>query len=268
MIIRLIVALTLSIFTATTAIADDVYRWTDPESGKILVAPKPPPYPIKETRTAGRLPNGDMVDLVLDLNAPEVKVLLEKRKVREAEQKRIAEEQARQRAARAAEEERIAAEQAKEKAEKEAEYKRLNAEKLKKEAAQEAEYQRLVDEKNKIMPRKIANAKARYHDDKDIKFMIDIINEFVQYEEFASSTARIVLAIPINNLLTTKTKLDAYPMQKCYEPSKENLKKWMDLSIQSYYEFSAKRESSSIKYKELAKEQFISFWEELPDSCN
>ena len=113
MIIRLIVALILSALTATSAIADDIYRWTDPESGKVLASPKPPSYPIKEKRKAGRLPNGDMVELILDSNAPEVKALIEKRKVREAEEKRIAEEQARQMAVREAEEKRIAEEQEK-----------------------------------------------------------------------------------------------------------------------------------------------------------
>jgi hypothetical protein len=121
MIIRLIVALILSALTATSAIADDIYRWTDPESGKVLVTPNPPSYPIKEQRTAGRLPNGNVVELILDTNAPEVKALIEKRRVREAEQKRIVEEAARQRAAKEAEEKRIAEEQARQKPARDAE---------------------------------------------------------------------------------------------------------------------------------------------------
>lgn len=111
--INMVMVFVFILFTATIATAGDVYRWTDPGTGKVLVTTTPPLYPVKEQRTAGKLPNGDMIDLVFDQNAPEIKVLVEKRKAREAEQKRIAEEQARQRFAREEEEIRIAAEKEK-----------------------------------------------------------------------------------------------------------------------------------------------------------
>ena len=141
-----IVAIALSAFTVTTAIAEDIYRWTDPESGKVLVAPKPPFYPIKEQRTAGRLPNGNMIELILDTNAPEVKALIEKRRVREAEQKRVVEEAARQRAIREAEaaKERDLreAEAARQRAAKEAEEKRIAEEQARQKPARDAELEK------------------------------------------------------------------------------------------------------------------------------
>ena len=248
MIIRLIVALILSALTATSAIADDIYRWTDPESGKVLVSPKPPSYPIKEKRKAGRLPNGDMVELILDSNAPEVKALIEKRKAREAEEKHIAEEQARQRAAREAEEARIAAEQAKEKAAKEAK-------------------EWLENRENEMaLQKKIAKAKSSKEN--DVQFMMNIMDEFIQYDKFASSTARIALAVPINNLLSTKMKLNSHSVVPCYEDSKSTLLQWMDLTIKSYYAFSAKEELVSVQYKGTADNNLKSFFFNLPDSCN
>ncbi len=103
---KMAIALMLSILFSTSAMADDIYRWTDPETGKVLATTKLPPYPIKEKRVVGRLPNGDMVELIFDSNAPEVKALIEKRKIREAEQavqeaekKKIAEEKEKQQAA-------------------------------------------------------------------------------------------------------------------------------------------------------------------------
>lgn len=185
--IKFIISLTMSILTVNTAIADDVYRWTEPESGKVLVSTKPPFYPIKEKRTAGRLPNGDMIELILDTNAPEVKALIEKRRVREAEQKRIAEEQARQRGAREAEQERIAAEQVKQKAAQETEEKRAaeqrwkeGAERIKKQeriAADKAEEQRRTEpEEIKNPPKKIVARTASKSSTVDADLIVSLIN--------------------------------------------------------------------------------------------
>lgn len=103
---KMAIALMLSILFSASAIAGDIYRWTNPETGEILATTTPPPYPIKEKRVVGRLPNGDMVELIFDSNAPEIKALVEKRKIREAEQaareakqKKIAEEKEKQQAA-------------------------------------------------------------------------------------------------------------------------------------------------------------------------
>lgn len=73
------------------AIAAEIYRWTDPETGKIVTTPSLPPYPIKEKRPAGGLPSGELVNVILDTDAPQVKAIIEKRKLREADEKRIAE---------------------------------------------------------------------------------------------------------------------------------------------------------------------------------
>ena len=270
MIIRLIVALILSALTTTIAIAEDIYRWTDPESGKVLVAPKPPSYPIKEQRTAGRLPNGNMIELILDTNAPEVKALIEKRRVREAEQKRIVEEAARQREIREAE-------AAKERDIKEAEAAKereiREAEAARQRAAKEAEEKRIAEKQAKekaahelALQRKIAQAKSSKED--DVQFMISIIDEFMQYDKFASSTARIALALPINNLLSTRMKLNSHSVASCYKESKDILLNYMDLTIKSYYAFSAKEESISIEYKQTANKALESFFLNLPDSCS
>lgn len=108
--IKITVALVLWTLTATVAFASDIYRWTDPNTGKLVTTVTAPPYPVIEQRPGGRLPNGNVIDLVIDLNAPEVKAAVAKRNAREAEQKRIAEEQARQRFAQEEEAIRIAAE--------------------------------------------------------------------------------------------------------------------------------------------------------------
>jgi hypothetical protein len=110
---KMAIALTLYV-VAVSAMAQKVYRWTNPKTGQVLVTTTLPPYPIKESRIVGRLPNGDMVELILDSNAPEVKALVEKRNAREKEQKRIAQEKVREHAAREAEQERIAQEKARE----------------------------------------------------------------------------------------------------------------------------------------------------------
>ena len=83
---KMAIALILSILFSASAMADDIYRWTNPETGEILATTKLPPYPIKDKRFVGRLPSGDMIELIFDSNAPEVKALIEKRKIMEAEQ--------------------------------------------------------------------------------------------------------------------------------------------------------------------------------------
>lgn len=114
---------------AMSAIASDIYRWTDPETGKIVTTPSVPPYPIKEKRTAGGLPNGELVNVILDADSPEVKAAIEKRKAKEAEEKRISEE----RQAKEAEQKQIA----QEKAIKEAELKRAAAKKVEEQASKQ-----------------------------------------------------------------------------------------------------------------------------------
>ena len=104
---KMAIALILSILFSASATAGDIYRWTNPETGEVLATTTPPPYPIKDKRFVGRLPSGDMIELIFDSNAPEVKALIEKRKIQEAaekrrletEQRRIAEEKEREKQA-------------------------------------------------------------------------------------------------------------------------------------------------------------------------
>ncbi len=77
------------------AIADTIYRWTDPETGKVIVSPSSRPrYPIKEIRNSEKLPDGYMIDVTLDTNSPEVKAAVKKHEADEEiqlhEKKRIA----------------------------------------------------------------------------------------------------------------------------------------------------------------------------------
>lgn len=99
------IALVINAYVAMPVVAADIYRWTDPETGKIVTTPSLPPYPIKEKRTAGGLPGGELVNVILDTNAPEVKSIIERRKAKEEEAKHIAEENQKQQAMKAAKEE-------------------------------------------------------------------------------------------------------------------------------------------------------------------
>ena len=86
---KIAMALIINACVAMTAIASDIYRWTDPETGKTVTTPYLPPYPIKEKRPAGGLPSGELVNVILDTDAPQVKAIIEKRKVREDEEKKL-----------------------------------------------------------------------------------------------------------------------------------------------------------------------------------
>ena len=110
--------------------------------------------------------------------------------------------------------------------------------------------------------------KVKSSKDNNVQFMISIIDEFMEYDNFASSTARRNLAIQINNLLSTKTKLNSYSVASCYEQSKDTLLKWMDSIIKSYYAFLAEDELLSVQYRSTANEVLESFFLNLPDSCN
>ncbi|MDG4595842.1 MAG: hypothetical protein P9F75_09140 [Candidatus Contendobacter sp.] len=228
--------------------AGDVYRWVNPETGEKLTTSNPPPYPVKEQRPAGRLPNGDIIDLTLDPNAPEVKAKLNVYKAKEAERKRIAEEEQRQRAAREAEEQQqraVRAAAAKAKAEE------MAREKAMQEAA--------LEQKAQKIRAKMALAKEKAKKDEDVDFILKTIDEFEQQEKFASTTARISLAIPINNLLSIKTKFDAREVGSCYKKPKSALQDWMKYILNVYYEFSLQREENSVRYRELADTTIMLF---------
>jgi len=52
--------------------AGDLYRWIDPGTGRTMLNPSLPAYPIKEKRIAGTLADGknNLVDVIIDVNAP------------------------------------------------------------------------------------------------------------------------------------------------------------------------------------------------------
>ncbi|MBZ4193661.1 MAG: hypothetical protein LAE24_05060 [Candidatus Contendobacter sp.] len=89
---KIAIVLVLNAGVAMPVIAGDIYRWTDPKTGQITTSPSPPPYPIKDTRTSGGLPNGNLINVILDTQSPEIKAIIEKKNTEEAEQRRIAEQ--------------------------------------------------------------------------------------------------------------------------------------------------------------------------------
>ena len=284
-----ICTLALLLTLSARGMAGDIYRWVNPETGEKVTTTNPPPYPIKEQRPAGRLPNGDIIELTLDPNAPEVKAKLDAYKAKEAEKKRIAEEQQRQRAAREAEEQQ---QRAARKAEEQRQRAALEAEEQRQQAARDIEEQQqraareaaakakaeeiakeraiqeaALEQKMQKVRAKMALAKEKARKDEDVDFILKTIDEFEQQEKFASTTARISLAIPINNLLSIKTKFDTHEVGSCYKKSKSTLQDWMKYILNVYYEFSLQREENSVRYRELADTTIMLFWLEFPESC-
>ncbi len=88
---KIAIALVLTVCVTMPAISADIYRWTDPSTGKVVTTPSLPPYPIKEKRPAGGLPGGELINVIIDTDSPQVKEIIEKRKLREADEKRISE---------------------------------------------------------------------------------------------------------------------------------------------------------------------------------
>ncbi|MDS4026458.1 MAG: hypothetical protein RKO25_05670 [Candidatus Contendobacter sp.] len=263
---------------SSLVLAADLYRWVNPETGEKVMTLSPPPYPIKEQRPSGRLPDGDVIEITLDPNAPEVKAKLDAYKAKEAERKRILEEAQRQRAAREAEEQRqrdareVEEQHQRDAREVEEQHQRAarEVEEQRQRAAREAaekeksEQRELIAQKIKA---KMAFAKEKAKMDENIAFILKTIDEFDQQEKFASTTARISLAIPINNLLSIKTRLDAREVDQCYGESKSVLQDWMKDTLNIYYEFSQQREALSKHYREIADIEIVRFWLEFPESC-
>lgn len=101
--------------------SDDLYRWIDPVTGQTILNSYPPNnYPIKEQRVTGNLPSGKgrQIDIIIDIDSPnldpKIKILIEKRKIQQAEEKRISEDKKREREAQEAERQRVVEEKTKE----------------------------------------------------------------------------------------------------------------------------------------------------------
>lgn len=255
-------------------LASDVYRWTDPETGKVLVTPSLPQYPIVGKRNVGKLPSGDMIELTFDANDPQIKALSDKRKAREADQKRIAAERQKEQEAKEEEKRKIAEQKEKEQAAIKDQERRMAAEKQRVEMNRAIERARILEEKqhkeaeiNQAVTQRIAVIKERSIKNKDIGFIFEMVDEFLQFDKFASTTPRINLAIPIEKLLSTKMKLNSHEMPVCYSEVKKQLLAWMSAVIQGYYEFAAQNEASASVYRESANSLFNDIWLKFPDSC-
>ena len=101
------------VLLACPALAGELYRWTDPETGKAIASPALPPYPIKEKVPGGQLPSGDVIKLILDENSPQYKAAVARRKAEEDQIRQKEEAMAKQKAekeARETEERRLTAE--------------------------------------------------------------------------------------------------------------------------------------------------------------
>ena len=93
MIAIILITLSITGYSIDSVMAGDLYRWIDPGTGRTMLNPSLPAYPIKEKRIAGTLADGknNLVDVIIDVNAqnfdPKVKALMEKRIAREQEEK-------------------------------------------------------------------------------------------------------------------------------------------------------------------------------------
>ncbi|HAO34050.1 MAG TPA: hypothetical protein DCQ84_14010 [Candidatus Competibacteraceae bacterium] len=101
-------AIAMAALAAGSAVGAELYRWTDPETGRAMMTPTLPPYPVKEKQEGGSLPNGNVTKLILDENSAPYKAVMAKKKAEEAERKRLADEKVKAQAALVAEQKRIA----------------------------------------------------------------------------------------------------------------------------------------------------------------
>ncbi len=253
---KIAVALIINACVVSPTIAGDIYRWTDPNTGKLTTSPSLPTYPIKESRIAGQLPNGNVIEVILDSNAPEVKAIVEKRKVREAEERRITEEKQKEKLVREAEERKIT--------EKEQEdRKRIAAQKAKEDAEYKEKYWKQRDAEREEESRKTAALRLAAKDYKEnYKTTTSAGNPACQVSE---SQARADLAASLdakypNSYSTQKMLLDS-GMEKfrllCSIPSDSVsdgiLKKLNDRYYPSFGTIHMLYESNMKSYKELHK---------------
>jgi AAA15 family ATPase/GTPase len=144
---KIAVALIINACVVSPTTAGDIYRWTDPNTGKLTTSPSIPTYPIKESRITGQLPNGNLIEVILDFNAPQVKAIVEKRKVREAEERRITEEKQKEKLVREAEQRKITEKEQEER-------KRIAAQKAKEDAEYKEKYWKQRDAEREEESRK------------------------------------------------------------------------------------------------------------------
>lgn len=164
---KLIVMIGLTMLFIDPSMADDIYRWTDPATGKILMTTTPPEYLVKEKRPAGKLPNGDVIELTFDPNDPKIKALVENRNKRDTVRYPAVVEQAKPRPAMEMEnmEAKVNAKMNAEVntgAEAEMENKRIFAELAKRQAAREMEKEREQRAAREVERRKVETLESNY----------------------------------------------------------------------------------------------------------
>jgi len=250
---------------------ENIYRWTDPASGRVETSPQPPPYRIKERQEVGVLPKGKLIQLILDETDPAVRVLMEQRAVREAQ------EGTRQQAE-AAEARRLAEQKRQEMAALEARSQQLAAEQTRLQTAAQAETKPLVEQgqpvkagaaavEDEAIRQKMARAESRRDQDPDLRFLLNILDEFKEFDQLASSKPRKYLPIHIDNLKLTQAKLDHYKPAACYDLSMGYLKSWMGYHIDKYREYHANRLNAALQLEGTAGDTLKAFWLKLPDRC-
>ncbi|MDG4597537.1 MAG: ankyrin repeat domain-containing protein [Candidatus Contendobacter sp.] len=201
---KLMAIVGLTMFLIDSSMADNVYRWTDPATGKILMTTTPPEYWVKEQRPAGKLPNGDVIELIFDPNDPKIKALIENRNKREIERYPAVVEQAKPKPA--IEMEDMEA-KAKAKAKAEMENKRISAELAKQQAAWEKEM-----EQQAAREREVAQRAARE-------------------KEMAQRAAREVERRKVETLQSDYLILDSCLIVTAHEGDMDAVKYLMDIGV-------------------------------------
>lgn len=63
----------LFLLVSLTSYSEDIYRWVDPKTGHLTNSPRLPDYPIKGKKEVGLLPNGKLIELIIDTDHPSIK---------------------------------------------------------------------------------------------------------------------------------------------------------------------------------------------------
>lgn len=84
----------LLLIPALSIAQQTIYRWTDPETGRFVTTPTPPPYPMLEKRPGANLPGVEFFNVDLDPKAPAFKAAVSKREAQQAEERRQDQERA------------------------------------------------------------------------------------------------------------------------------------------------------------------------------
>lgn len=202
---KLMTMIGLTMFFIDSSMADNVYRWTDPATGKILMTTTPPEYWVKEQRSAGKLPNGDVIELIFDPNDPKIKALIENRNKKETERYPAVVEQAKPKPAMEMEDT-----EAKAKAEVEAkaemENKRISAELAKRQVAKEKEMEQRTAREKEMAQRAAREVERKKVETLQSDYLILDSCLIVAAHEGDMETVKYLMDIGVN--VNTKSKND------------------------------------------------------------